>query len=891
MSTTDSNDVKSFSLSISGLVAAITVNAITMIAFFSAFVILRQFLPFVYTPKKETKVFSFSNVKSLHKSLFSFIPDMFTVTDDELVEVAGINGFAAFAFCRLAFKLFLGIALICLIVLLPINATGTAGKVDLEKFTMGNVSDEGRFTSHLIMSWFCNVFIIYGVFKILNLALQVRRDHLMSVLENSLGYRSILVRDIPSELLNETSLFHIFNAVGPVDKVFLVRQDEALTSLTNNANKLRKELEVSAMVLLRNILKNDPSSGKSTGDSSPHTVVLADEEGSDRLEKLRPRKQVHFFTDRTYDRIREALSKYSDIKENFEVKQEAVASKAPMNSAFIVFKKEASANLALSAGLIDNPMAMTERHLVIDQENIRWEPLGFSYFYRLIMNVAGITGVIALSIFWLVIVTLVTSLVQLDTLAKIFPFLSDLIRAYPAIGGFVGGYLAPLLVSVLLSLVPTLLRIVAKYQGAATIASIEKFVLNWQFFFLVFNVLIVVTISQSVLKTLQSIAESPLSAPGLFAQSVPPASKYFINYVMLLAFSGPPGALLQISQIFMRSIKVFGLLGTNTPRTMQAALQPAQWDFAAQMAQHSLVVAIGITYATLAPLVLIFVVLYFGFWSFAYLYLIQNVFEKGLQTGGTELYYVGTHLFVGVYISEITLLGLFSAQGKFIHTVFMVIQIVFTFVAQQYARKYKKVVLELPVQIALENEMKELEKRAKAKAGLSDEEEDKPPRSRKFVGALFKSLFSDVSGLASDVGKLGKGVTSEVAGVAFGLANASGATKILQKMKSDVTASDLEALDKSSSSSIAIESKMATETDVISVDEEEYEIFAPPSMRKNALTKVWLPNSDPLNAVEDVILPEYSKGGIGVLSVDASVDWKGKLELGNGMLENPEKNL
>ncbi|KAJ1550458.1 hypothetical protein HK096_006816, partial [Nowakowskiella sp. JEL0078] len=313
-------------------------------------------------------------------------------------------------------------------------------------------------------------------------------------------------------------------------------------------------------------------------------------------------------------------------------------------------------------------------------------------------------------------------------------------------------------------------------------------------------------------------------------------------------------------------------------------MQPADWDFPAQMAQHSLIVTIGITYATLAPLVLIFVTLYFALWCFAYLYLIQNVYENGIQTGGTEMYFSSTHLFVGIYISQITLAGLFSAQNVFIHFIFILIQIGATLVAHYYAQKYKKIIVELPVKISLENAKKEANERLnKSDETIVDAGTDL--KSQNVLFSMVGGMFKDVTGLATDVGKLGKGVTSQVVDVAGGLASATGANKILKSMVSESTISGLSVITEEDEKSFEQVDSLISEK----IEDDGYEFLVYPAARKLALKKIWLPMRDPLNFTEDVIAPEYFRGGALLEAVDATVDSKGKLELGNGIqfgLEN-----
>ncbi|KND00201.1 hypothetical protein, variant [Spizellomyces punctatus DAOM BR117] len=135
--------------------------------------------------------------------------------------------------------------------------------------------------------------------------------------------------------------------------------------------------------------------------------------------------------------------------------------------------------------------------------------------------------------------------------------------------------------------------------------------------FLVFNVLLIVTISGSVFQTIQTIIDNPTAVFEILARSIPGVSTFFVNYVILLALSGPAGELLQIANLILKPLKLRFL--ASTPRAIWRQSQPLVYLSGVPMASHSFIATVGVTYMTIAPLVSIMCLMYFGFWYLAYM--------------------------------------------------------------------------------------------------------------------------------------------------------------------------------------------------------------------------------------------------------------------------------
>ncbi|KAI8799258.1 hypothetical protein BJ742DRAFT_847029 [Cladochytrium replicatum] len=1036
-------------VSLEAFLSALFINSVLAGAFLLAFFILRPILPYVYSPKTSSKTTNLriklkkKKKDNTEKKAQVVIEeekdrrwwwkiiggrDFWFVDDEELLSRAGLKGFALYAICRLWFKLFAGLALLAVIVLVPINVTGVVDLKKLDQLTMGNINDDGRYSGHIVMIYILDLFVIYSILKLLELSKRIRHQNLISVAlaaragssaerhMRHLCQRTILVKDIPNYALDEDRLAQLFSAVGRVEKVIVVRKDAAIEKAVNEAEKIRGDIELASMLYLYSMIKeakklnereekrasevsigragsmeavgertamnmprqssmsaSDMEAGRGNPEGglielenivTPPNAVLSNkkrrstrryrfsyesnQEDADALPKrsgekeeppavpppsltirashraARPTKKAGCFTPQKIDLLSDAVSRYRALHRKIMSMRSAFfrtvtteddawrravleqinnsPSRFPRagmtipekmtadHTAFVVFQTPVEAAHALNAVVLDHPAYMMERHLVLDQSNIVWSTLGYDRTYRNLMSVAGWVGSLAMTVFWGAIMAFVTGLTKLSTIAQLFPELAKLLELNNLVKGIITGYLPPVIVSVMVSLVPTIFRYVARVEGKVTIAEIEAIVLQRHYIFQVFTVLLVTTVAQSAVASIKAIAEKPFDSFNIFATNVPPASSFFINYVLLQALTGPSGALLQISSLVIRTLRLMGLFTGKTPRTKRAILSPVQWDFAAIMATHSLIATIGIVYATLAPLLLVFVAFYFGFWALAVFYLIQHVYETGTDAtiGAVEgLYTVAMQQFAALYMAQVTLTGIFFLRGAEGHGIAMIVLIVFTVSMHIHCSKFKRLLFGLPAETAMDV--------AYVTSTSVRESNGSLLRRRK---GLIQGLISDVGGLATDVVGVGKEMTKSVVGISDGLANAAGAGNIvkgakgaMQRAKSrrrpyrsadsvlssptdDVggsgmtidtsvsvsrwSLSDAGGGDRSSSpepmSPASIWSISSSSAAIR--DEKYYEPLIQPALRKSALTAVWLPKHDPLLAVQRIILPQ-----------------------------------
>lgn len=178
------------------------------------------------------------------------------------------------------------------------------------------------------------------------------------------------------------------------------------------------------------------------------------------------------------------------------------------------------------------------------------------------------------------------------------------------------------------------------------------------FAFLFVQVFLVITISSSVTTVIQELASNPTSVPALLAQNLPKSSNFFFSYLILQGLTVSAGALLRVGPLIM--LKIVGPLVDSTARqkfNRITHLTPVQWGTFYPI--YTNLGAIGVVYTIISPLIMPMCLIAFSLFYIAYRY--QFIFCTYNPVDSSGLYFPRAinHLFVGVYVMELCLIGLF----------------------------------------------------------------------------------------------------------------------------------------------------------------------------------------------------------------------------------------
>ncbi|KAK5103948.1 hypothetical protein LTS08_003372 [Lithohypha guttulata] len=355
-----------------------------------------------------------------------------------------------------------------------------------------------------------------------------------------------------------------------------------------------------------------------------------------------------------------------------------------MNSAFIQFNHQVAAHMACQSLSHHLPKQMDPRLVEIDPNDVIWDNMSIPWWQDYVRTAVVVGVIIGMIILWAVPIAFTSAVSQLTTLAEQYHWLRWILDLPTWFRSFLQGVLPIILLALLTFLLPVILRALCRFQGVKSGMLVELSVQKYYFFFIFVQLFLIVTIGSSAVQLVRSFTsvEGIASVPNLLGQTIPTASNYFFSYILLQALSVSAGALLQIGSLVVWFILAPILDSTARAKfKRQTNLSSIQWGTFFPV--YTNFACIGIIYSVISPLILIFNIITFSLFWFVYRYNTLYVTRFTLDTGGLLYPNAINCTFVGVYVLEIALIGLFflvrdengsvACEGQAIATIVMVI--------------------------------------------------------------------------------------------------------------------------------------------------------------------------------------------------------------------------
>ena len=268
------------------------------------------------------------------------------------------------------------------------------------------------------------------------------------------------------------------------------------------------------------------------------------------------------------------------------------------------------------------------------------------------------------AIFWSSVVGFVNRLSNLDILAQDWPLLSKYSDsvAYKLLNQ----YLPVLVLLSLLALLPFVFDIIARsYEGRKTESEIQNSIMTRYFYYQLANVYVTITVgSLDISQQLFHIVSDPRSLVDILGESLPGVSLYFTSIIIVKIFASLPVELLRIWPLFnilcVKSCMNKKKCTRRDLRTGVFADPPLLygWIYPNLM----MVLMIIVTYASIAPLLMPFGLLYFTFAYLMYKYQLLYVYINNYQSGGYSWYAVFSWSMVALLLGALTLVGYLGLQ-------------------------------------------------------------------------------------------------------------------------------------------------------------------------------------------------------------------------------------
>ncbi|KAG0232951.1 hypothetical protein B0O80DRAFT_432152 [Mortierella sp. GBAus27b] len=660
--------------SIKAFTSSLTFNAAVGAGVFVAFAIVRYWSKKVYQPRTYL-VSDEKRSPELPTGLFSWVTASFSVPDSVLVERIGLDAYMFLRFMRMAAFLFAGFTLVGIPVLIPANVVppnfvdSTGGtKVGLNKLNIGNVGEPWRLWFHLILTIVFCFSTLFMLWREMQEYTRRRHAYLMSEKHRKTPQATtILVTAIPDGLNNEDALYDIFNRFpGGVRSIWLNRDPSKLTDLTEERETVVMKLEAALYAYVQSAYgprkKTDP----------------------ELKEPVRPigRTSMIPFVGPKVDLIEFYTNRLAELNQEIGQLQEHGATPA-LNSAFIRFHTQFGAHSAVQTVVHPSPYQMAPMHVEISPLDVVWSHMNMSTLVRKGRTFLSVSAATALALFWSIPVVFVSTIANLDKLIQTFGFLAFLKKLPPDVVGGIQGILPPLFMAILMALLPVILTIMATLEGHVRYSSIMISLQQKYFVFLVINVLLLSTISNGFLNLLGKMSGMTfLDIVNLMSGHLPDASTFFVTYALLQGFTGPVMELLQLTPLIL-NIVFTKMLGRSPRQIWNIQGRLSSVNYGVIFPQQILMFSVGMVYSTISPLILPLVTFFFTMFYLVYRHQFLYVYQQVHETGGLAFPVAIKQAYAGIFIFEITILGIFLLQGtaNLPHVVLMLLAIGVTVVS------------------------------------------------------------------------------------------------------------------------------------------------------------------------------------------------------------------
>ena len=318
-------------------------------------------------------------------------------------------------------------------------------------------------------------------------------------------------------------------------------------------------------------------------------------------------------------RRRAALARLLEVANNLvdEVSQDTNTTAAKSDSrlastGFVIFRSTLARSVALRASYV-LPMqvsAAPEPRDVIHNNTV----IAANGLVRSVRSSLFNLFCLLLLLFWTLPVIFFTSLTKLEVLEEQFPILNATLTAAGSRSReLLQGFLPTLAITVFMAVLPFILSgLATSMLRLRSRSAVSYATTSWYVSFQLVNVLFVSALAGGVVETIDAIIKRPAALVDLLGTAVPDTYFFFTSYLMLQAFSVYPLEFLQLGALIGKCWASRSARTVRQKRALAGPGGPITGGFAKQWGYLVLSFAIALQFATVAPLLLPFGVLFFG---------------------------------------------------------------------------------------------------------------------------------------------------------------------------------------------------------------------------------------------------------------------------------------
>ncbi|EPS29278.1 hypothetical protein PDE_04227 [Penicillium oxalicum 114-2] len=698
---------------------------------FLSFCVLRPKWTELYAARRRQRCAA-SALPELPDSFFGWIPVLYRITEDEVLQSAGLDAYVFLSFFKFAIRLLLYIFFFAVTVILPLHYkyTGKYGVPDWDDFrpprndSMNAISlfgkdkdkdklvtDPGYIWIYVLFPYIFSGLAIYLLLQETNKIIRTRQSYLGN--QTTTTDRTVRLSGIPSELISEDKIKEFVEGlrVGKVESVTLCRKWGELDRLIDERMEILRKLERAwtkhlgykrprgdnnTLPLTRQPQYTRARLSLEVDDENARLLDGIDHDHVLDYGQTRPKTRVWYGPLKLRYRLVDEIDYYEEKLRKLDEKVTHARTKVfpPTEIAFVTMESIAASQMLAQATLDPHPMQMFAR-LAPAPADIVWKNTYLSRSRRM-TQAWSITIIIGLfTIFWSVLLLPIAGLLELDTLRKFIPALAQTLAEHPILKSLVSTGLPTLAFSLLTVAVPYIYEWLSNNQGMMSRGDIELSVISKNFFFSFFNLFLLFTVfgtATSFYKFWEHLRDAFKDATTIafaLATSLESFTQFYINLLVLQGLGLFPFRLLEFGNVALYPLQFFR---AKTPREYAELSTPPKFSYGFSIPQTILALIICIVYSVFPSswLICLFGLVYFSIGQFIYKYQLLYAMDHQQHSTGRAWPMICNRVYVGLVVYQLAMIGVLALRGAITRSLLLVPLLGFTvWFSYWFARSYE----------------------------------------------------------------------------------------------------------------------------------------------------------------------------------------------------------
>ncbi|KAL5700276.1 hypothetical protein ACHQM5_025743 [Ranunculus cassubicifolius] len=572
----------------------------------------------------------------------SWLVKAWEISEDEILAIGGLDAVVFFRILLFSIRIFSIAAVICLLLVLPLNYYGQQKRIhkeihaeSLDVFTIANVQEGSRgLWAHCLALYIITLssfFLLYSEYQ--NIA-RMRVTYVTGSHTNP-SHFTILVRAIPWSVKETYSdsvkkFFTNYHASTYLSHQMAYRSG-TVQKLMDSAEYMYKKLSKYRPTSLNQVCEPCLIRCNFCGGTTNYFKIASNEADFEEKPNL--------------EHLETNLAQINSDKKEKE-----------SGAAFVFFRSRYAAFAAAHVLQSSNPMYWVTDPAP-EPHDVYWSNIWLPYKQLWVRKILVLVATFFFMLFFLGPVTFVQGLSQLEKLQKSFPILRGLLETKLMIR-LVTGYLPSVVLMLFLYTVPPTMTFFSTAQGTISRSERKRSACCKVLYFMIWNVFFVSVLSGSVISKYNAIW-SPKDIPAQLATAVPRQATFFITYVLTSGWAGLCSELMQLFVLFCNFFYRVFLCHKEGPSSLIYT-----FPYHTEVPKLLLFGLLGFTCSILAPLILPFLLLYFFLGFIVYRNQFLNVYITKYDTGGKYWPIAHNTTIFSLILMQIIALGVFGLKNS-----------------------------------------------------------------------------------------------------------------------------------------------------------------------------------------------------------------------------------